>query len=628
MPPERATGTLSVPTSGSSTDLDRPSSVVAVEMTPIVPVRVFNASGEYFDTETHLYAPMKILQWAIEDFFKVKMEAQQLLYNREPVDPTRSLYENGCLLLKGEPYVKIVFTIKRGPLLNIVCHWSRTHEEVPIACLESSTIAEVKQILYDELLQRHRHRCKEEESARQDAGRKENSSSGAPSSLPPPPRPPLSPSQMRILWRYMELNDKATLDYYRVPTNAAFFVLRKRGSTSVKQIVKGTHHQGNRSSRSATRMASVDPSHHSVALEEHRTASASLPESQEQRLYLHRGSAPPKEREVIGSSYTSSQYPSAPSITVVPPQIPASAPPPIAATAPTPPPPLPPWMTNPSHSPDSTQPNYRMIQPLPPPPLGISSGFPPPHFLTPSASPPSTDSPSPTSTWWGREGIPHLTDPRLTTSPSWVSYPSSDGIAPVVAHPTSMGYSPFTRESSSGYPSPAIIPSFVDGGNYVHPSAARKPEAWGAPSQAHRSGYPSLAAPPPPPSVWGSTPVPHSSCLAAKESTQLIHTLQNQIYRLEHELHILRQHLPPTNSMPSNFFSSSSEGGASSFVNGPFTKGVQIPKVAPFSPLGDSSVPALRTQEHAGHTLQRIEQLESSVKRLHKLLESVLELVR
>lgn len=184
---------------------------VAVQLTAITPVRVYSSGGEYFDTEIHLLAPLEVLQLAIEDFFHVKPEAQILLHNRQQIDPTKSLRENGCLMLKGDPFIKILFQIKRGPILNLVCQLTQTHEVFPIACNEQQSVWEVKTAL-----------CNEIERKRSLALQHSPNPVASSRSIP-------TPGRMRLLWRYIELNDKATLAYYRVPTNATLYVMNRRG---------------------------------------------------------------------------------------------------------------------------------------------------------------------------------------------------------------------------------------------------------------------------------------------------------------------------------------------------------------------------------------------------------------
>ncbi|CCW64485.1 unnamed protein product [Phytomonas sp. EM1] len=190
---------------------------VPIQLTDITPVRVFDVHGEYLDTEIDLDTPVRVLQLAIEDYFKVKPEVQLLLHNRRPINPDRTLRENGCLLLKGDPYVRLVFSIKRGPVLNLVCHLCSTHEVVPVACPESNTVWELKKLLCEEIAYRRRHTDGSKE------GRK--TATGSPSA-----------QQVRLLWRYMELSDKATLHYYRIPTNSVLSVmLRRSNSITVEQ---------------------------------------------------------------------------------------------------------------------------------------------------------------------------------------------------------------------------------------------------------------------------------------------------------------------------------------------------------------------------------------------------------
>ncbi|RNF16801.1 uncharacterized protein Tco025E_05031 [Trypanosoma conorhini] len=182
---------------GADGKAEQPS--VPVQLTRLVPVRVVSVHGDFFDTELHQDAPMRILQQAAEDCFKVRPELQLLTHNRQQINPKLSLRRNGCLLLKGDPYVKIVLDIKKGTKLNLVCQVPH-HEPVPLACEGADTVWEVKKKLCTALAKAE-----------------------------------LTPQRIRLLWRYWELNDKATLDYYHLPTNAKLSVMRKRGFVAKPQ---------------------------------------------------------------------------------------------------------------------------------------------------------------------------------------------------------------------------------------------------------------------------------------------------------------------------------------------------------------------------------------------------------
>lgn len=659
MPPEKGNGVdVRPPMTTPGAGVAHPASVVAVEMTPIVPVRVFNTTGEYFDTETHLYAPMNVLQWAIEDFFKVKPETQQLLYNREPIDPTRSLHENGCLLLKGEPYVKIVFTIKRGPLLNIVCHWSRAHEEVPIACLETSTIAEVKQILYDELLQRYRRRRVEEEeaAAKQAGGRSEDGAGVASPCLPPAPLPP-PPSRMRVLWRYMELNDKATLEYYRVPTNAAFFVLLKRGIATAKQKRSEKSRQESHSSRTATGKANSAPFRGSVPRDAPPTGTPSFPASEDTRLSRRRGGTPPPlQRETVNGVYSSSPYYSSSSIPVVPSceivssshGYPSSASPPISATAPTPPPPLqdPQRRVDPSYSASVIPSNYRPAPPF---------GYPLPADVavpSPSQGPSFTASypMPPNGRWEGGSGIYRHAGPGPTAGlvPVWPSpLPSSfaAGAAdPRGANSPSQGmWYPQHPGGERMHSSPYYYPPSSPYGERMNDSAFRTmaPPPVRSPTTAVTPlpvGFPAHLSTVSPYSLnagssgdsstnGGGPSMPFSDCAAGVESMRMAHALQDEIRRLQHEIQTLRQVAPPHVPVaPPNFHSSISQERTHPTNGHSMTETPQ--NTMGFPHLSTSLAAPLLSQEHAEKTLMRIEQLESSVLRLQALLEKLVDLVQ
>ncbi|KEG09619.1 hypothetical protein DQ04_04931000 [Trypanosoma grayi] len=190
-----------VPSSSSSSGRREPqgSEPVPVQLTSLVPVRVVSVHGDFFDTELHQDAPLRILQSAVEDCFKVRPELQLLTHNRQPINPSVSLKRNGCLLLKGDPYVKIVLDIKKGTKLNLVCQMPH-YEPIPLACEGADTVWEVKKKFCATIA-----------------------------------KPELTPQRIRLLWRYWELNDKATLDYYHLHTNAKLSVMKKRGFTARPQ---------------------------------------------------------------------------------------------------------------------------------------------------------------------------------------------------------------------------------------------------------------------------------------------------------------------------------------------------------------------------------------------------------
>ncbi|KAG5480792.1 hypothetical protein CUR178_05927 [Leishmania enriettii] len=192
-----------------TTQAEAATAPVSVQLTPILPIRIFDAHGDYFDTEMDIDAPLRSLQLAIEDYFKVKPEVQLLLHNRQQIHPERSLRDNGCLLLKGDPYVKLVCLLKRGPVLNLRCEVGPvTHV---IACHEMATVWEVKKMLCEEIERQQRRAAPTEGAARQLA---------------------CGPERLRLLWRYMELNDKATLHYYHISTNAVLHVMHRRRASA------------------------------------------------------------------------------------------------------------------------------------------------------------------------------------------------------------------------------------------------------------------------------------------------------------------------------------------------------------------------------------------------------------
>lgn len=168
---------------------------VPVQLTTITPLRVCDTHGDYFDTEVDVDCAVRSVQLAVEAHFKVKPAAQLLLHNRQQLDPALTLRENGCLLLKGEPYVRLTVLTRRGPLLNLICRTVGGGEGVtfPIAISEAATVLEAKRLLCGEMATRR-------------------------------PNTAVAPRQLRLTWRYLDLNDRAELRYYRIPTNSILTV--------------------------------------------------------------------------------------------------------------------------------------------------------------------------------------------------------------------------------------------------------------------------------------------------------------------------------------------------------------------------------------------------------------------
>nr|CCD15114.1 unnamed protein product [Trypanosoma congolense IL3000] len=176
---------------------------VPVQMTKLVPVRVVSVRGDFFDMEIHQDMPLRVVQKAVEDCFKIRPELQLLTHNRQAINPNASLRRNGCLLLKGDPFVKLVLDVKKGPKLNIICQISNS-EPIPIVCDGEDTIWDVKKKFCNAV-----------------------------------GKPNVTPQRIKLMWRYWELNDKATVDYYHIPTNSKLTVMKKRdfpGTTRESEV--------------------------------------------------------------------------------------------------------------------------------------------------------------------------------------------------------------------------------------------------------------------------------------------------------------------------------------------------------------------------------------------------------
>jgi hypothetical protein len=175
----------------SPTVPSRPQSmVVPVEMTDIIPILVADDYGDSLYTELKLDSAVGELQPLIQAHFNVHVSVQMLKCNGQLVQPNLSLRRNGCLLLQGEPYVKIHMSVAKGPNLALVFVLP-DKREIPLAFPETATVKRVKEEL-----------CAVEGVA-------------------------LDPKDIRLLWRYNELNDKATLEYYRVVTRTRINVAKK-----------------------------------------------------------------------------------------------------------------------------------------------------------------------------------------------------------------------------------------------------------------------------------------------------------------------------------------------------------------------------------------------------------------
>jgi hypothetical protein len=166
------------------------STVVPVEITDVVPILVADDYGDSLFTELRLDSPIGELQPLIQAHFNVHVCVQVLKCNGQLVQPHLSLRRNGCLLLLGEPYIKIHMSVAKGPTLALVFILP-DKREVPLAFPENTTVKRVKESL-----------CTVEGVD-------------------------LDPTDIRLLWRYNELNDKATLEYYRVVTRTRINVAKK-----------------------------------------------------------------------------------------------------------------------------------------------------------------------------------------------------------------------------------------------------------------------------------------------------------------------------------------------------------------------------------------------------------------
>ena len=164
--------------------------VVPIQLTDIVPILVADDYGETLYTELRLDSAVGELQPLIQKHFNVHVRVQVLKCNGQLVQPNLSLRRNGCLLLQGEPYVKIHMSVAKGPTLALVFVLP-DKREIPLAVAETSSVKRVKEEL-----------CAVDGVD-------------------------LDPKDIRLLWRYNELNDKATLDYYRVVTRTKISVARK-----------------------------------------------------------------------------------------------------------------------------------------------------------------------------------------------------------------------------------------------------------------------------------------------------------------------------------------------------------------------------------------------------------------
>ncbi|CUG86819.1 membrane-associated protein, putative [Bodo saltans] len=170
--------------------------LATVEMSDVVPIRVAYGTS-FYDTQLRLDDPLSTLQAELEDVFLVHKDVQLIFHIGELKDVRVSLRRNGCLLLKGDPHIKLTMKVAKGPQRNLIFVFP-DKREVALAVGESELVRAVKNQLCDEF--------------QQERGLEELLE---------------DPKEIRLLWRYNELNDRASLQYYNIPTNAKVNVARK-----------------------------------------------------------------------------------------------------------------------------------------------------------------------------------------------------------------------------------------------------------------------------------------------------------------------------------------------------------------------------------------------------------------
>jgi hypothetical protein len=153
-----------------------------------LPVVIIHEDGRTLSLDVPLKAPIKSIAPAIEDHFKLAASSQVLKYNGDALQTNDSLQSAGALLLPGEPYVKLHLQTARGNMVALVGTLPNG-KEVPLSVHETTTFRDVKAQFCD--------------------GTK------------------FDPHQLRMYYRYNELHDTATPQYYRLPNNAKIEIVRK-----------------------------------------------------------------------------------------------------------------------------------------------------------------------------------------------------------------------------------------------------------------------------------------------------------------------------------------------------------------------------------------------------------------
>jgi hypothetical protein len=170
--------------------------LAAVEMSDVVPIRV-SFGTSFYDTQLRLDEPLTTLQGELEDVFLVHKDVQLIFHIGDLKDVRLSLRRNGCLLLKGDPHIRLTMKVAKGPQRNLIFVFP-DKREVALAVGETEVVRAVKHQLCDEF--------------QQERGLEELLE---------------DPKEIRLLWRYNELNDRATLQYYNIPTNAKVNVAKR-----------------------------------------------------------------------------------------------------------------------------------------------------------------------------------------------------------------------------------------------------------------------------------------------------------------------------------------------------------------------------------------------------------------
>ena len=160
-----------------------------------VPLVIVSEDGKLtLETSLDVDEPLSHIASQIQEKFHVCPPSQMLKYNGDLLQSSLSLQQNGALLLRGEPYLKLMLQVSRGQMAALQISWP-SGRIIPMSISEKASVVDLKHEICEMAASLLGHRW--------------------------------SVKEMRLLYRGQELHDTAQIDYYHLPNQARVDVVRK-----------------------------------------------------------------------------------------------------------------------------------------------------------------------------------------------------------------------------------------------------------------------------------------------------------------------------------------------------------------------------------------------------------------